>query len=209
MNDFVTNRNLTRYFRIDYFDEAGNEPTPDVTDPEKTKTYIVATYTNKKIKFEGVTLYTDEFPSKLRTMARSLILEKSVSSQADKSESQGEAADVVQSTMSDVFYETKSVLSTIESSPIKEPTDFTEHFETSRDVTPEERAMQPDPIMFAKLTGHQELALKIKHSEEVEGPKVEIKMILGSFIVFISPRQLHTLIELVNALNQPHLEDTR
>lgn len=73
----------------------------------------------------------------------------------------------------------------------------------------DDRTTQPEPILFAKLTGQQELSLKIKHTEEVEGPKVEIKILLGSLILFMSPRQLHTLTELVDALNQPHLEDTR
>ncbi|RVE41481.1 hypothetical protein evm_013868 [Chilo suppressalis] len=193
--------------KIDYFDEAGVEPTPDVTDPDKPKTYLVATYTNKKIRFEGVTLYTDEFPSKMRTMARSLIMEKSVSSQADKSDTPAEDINY-QSTTSDVFYETRSVISTIDSEHVKEVVpEIKTHIEI-REATPEERASQPDPILFAKLTGQQELALKIKHSEEVEGPKVEVKMLLGSLIVFISPRQLHTLIELIDAVNQPQLEDT-
>ncbi|XP_028161137.1 autophagy-related protein 2 homolog A-like isoform X2 [Ostrinia furnacalis] len=195
---------------IDYFDEAGVEPTPEATDPDKSKTYIVATYTNKKIRFEGVTLYTDEFPSKLRTMARSLIMEKSVSSQADKSD--GSPADPSEvnytSTVSDVFYETRSVISTIESDPIKEVLPEIRTQTEIKEATPEERANQPDPILFATLTGQQELALKVKHSEEVEGPKVEVKMLFGSCIVFISPRQLHTLIELIDALNQPQLEDT-
>lgn len=187
------------------------EPTPEVTDPDKSKTYIVATYTNKKIRFEGVTLYTDEFPSKLRTMARSLVMEKSVSSQVDKSDASPlDPSDInYQSTVSDVFYETRSVISTIESDPIKEVIPETQTPTEFKEATPEERANQPDPILFAKLTGQQELALKVKHSEEVEGPKVEVKMLFGSFIVFITPRQLHTLIELVDALNQPHLEDTR
>ncbi|XP_053613848.1 autophagy-related protein 2 homolog A [Plodia interpunctella] len=194
---------------IDYFDEAGEEPTPDVTDPEKTKTYIVATYTNKKIKFEGVTLYTDEFPSKLRTMARSLIMEKSMSSQADKSEgSQIDTTDInYQSTLSDVFYETRSVISTIESDSIKEVIAETKVHTEIRETSPEEKASQPEPILFAKLTGMQELALRVKRTEEVEGPKVEVRMLMGSLIVFITPRQLHTLVELVDAVNQPDLED--
>ncbi|XP_075983297.1 autophagy-related 2 isoform X2 [Anticarsia gemmatalis] len=194
---------------IDYFDEAGSEPTPDVTDPEKPKTYIVATYTNKKIKFEGVTLYTDEFPSKLRTMARSLIMEKSMSSQGGKTDSQVETPDMnYQSTLSDVFYETRSVISTIEPDPVKDIIAEAKSRTESRELTPDEKLNQPDPILFAKLTGQQELTLKLKHTEEVEGPRVEVKMLFGSFIVFISPRQLHTLLELVDALNQPHLEDT-
>ncbi|KAH9636433.1 hypothetical protein HF086_006248 [Spodoptera exigua] len=195
---------------IDYFDEAGTEPTPEVTDPDKPKTYIVATYTNKKIKFDGVTLYTDEFPSKLRTMARSLIMEKSVSSQADKTDSQVETPDMnFQSTISDVFYETRSVISTIETDLIKEAIPDDKSRPESRETSPDEKLNHPDPILFAKLTGEQELSLKLKHTSEVEGPKVEVKMIFGSFIVFITPRQLHTLIELADALNQPDIEDTR
>ncbi|KAF9415449.1 hypothetical protein HW555_006871, partial [Spodoptera exigua] len=194
---------------IDYFDEAGTEPTPEVTDPDKPKTYIVATYTNKKIKFDGVTLYTDEFPSKLRTMARSLIMEKSVSSQADKTDSQVETPDMnFQSTISDVFYETRSVISTIETDLIKEAIPDDKSRPESRETSPDEKLNHPDPILFAKLTGEQELSLKLKHTSEVEGPKVEVKMIFGSFIVFITPRQLHTLIELADALNQPDIEDT-
>ncbi|KAF9799821.1 hypothetical protein SFRURICE_011137 [Spodoptera frugiperda] len=192
---------------IDYFDEAGTEPTPGETDPDKPKTYIVATYTNKKIKFDGVTFYTDEFPSKLRTMARSLIMEKSISSQVDKTENQ-ETPDVnFQSTISDVFYETRSVISTIETETFKEAIPEEEKSRPeSRESTPE-KVNHPDPILFAKLLGEQEVALKLKHTSEVEGPKVEINILLGSFIVFITPRQLHTLIELADALYQPDLED--
>lgn len=200
---------FTTLSSIDYFDEAGSEPSPDVTDPEKSKTYVVATYTNKKIKFEGVTLYTDEYPSKLRTMARSLVMEKSSSSQAEKTET-SQVEDVnYTSTMSDIFYETRSVISTIEPDPVKEIIAEAKSRAESRELTPDEKTSQPEPILFARLTGQQELSLKIKHTEEVEGPKVEIRVLLGSFIVFISPRQLHTLIELVDALNQPDLEDTR
>lgn len=135
-------------------------------------------------------------------------MEKSVSSQADKSEA-AETPDVnYQSTISDVFYETRSVISTIEPDPVKEI--IGEDTQSgSREPTPEEKSKQPEPIVFAKLTGQQELALKLKYSEEVEGPKVEVKMLLGSLIVYLTPRQLHTLFELVDALNQPDLEDTR
>lgn len=163
--------------------------------------------------FEGVTLYTDEFPSKLRTMARSLIMEKSTSTQPEKSEgSQIDTSELnFQSTLSDVFYETRSIITNAEPEPPKmdfiEPI-YTEHV-IKREVTPEERANQPDPILFAKLTGKQELAFKIKHSEEAVGPKVDLQMTLGSLIVFLTPRQLHTIVDLMDGLNQPHLEDTR
>ncbi|XP_050674952.1 autophagy-related protein 2 homolog A isoform X2 [Leptidea sinapis] len=191
-----------------YFDEAGSEPQPETTETEKSKTYVVSTYTNKKIKFSGVTFYMDEFPSKLRTMAPSLIMEKSASSQARSDATSVETPDAnCQSTMSDVFYEARSVASTIDSDLIK---DIIEEraSEATRETTPEDRCIQPEPVLFAKLTGHHELSFKLKNSEEVDGPKVEVQVLLGSLLVFITPRQLHTMFELVDALNQPHLEDT-
>lgn len=198
-------------FSINYFDEAGAEPAPDVTNPEKTKTYIVATYTNKKIKFDGVALYTDEFPSKLRTMSRSLIMEKSVSSQPDKTEHNPfETTDInCQSMASDVFYETRSVLSTIEPELAGETVTTSRNSTSTSELSPDDKINQPDPILLAKITGQQELSMKIKHTDEVEGPKIEIRVLLGSLVAFVSPRQLHTITELIDALNQPHLEDTR
>ncbi|XP_028031335.1 autophagy-related protein 2 homolog A isoform X2 [Bombyx mandarina] len=195
---------------INYFDEAGAEPAPDVTNPEKTKTYIVATYTNKKIKFDGVALYTDEFPSKLRTMSRSLIMEKSVSSQPDKTEHNPfETTDInCQSMASDVFYETRSVLSTIEPELAGETVTTSRNSTSTSELSPDDKINQPDPILLAKITGQQELSMKIKHTDEVEGPKIEIRVLLGSLVAFVSPRQLHTMTELIDALNQPHLEDT-
>ncbi|GBP70052.1 Autophagy-related protein 2 homolog A [Eumeta japonica] len=202
---------------IDYYDEAGSEPPPEVTDPENAKTYLVSTFTSKKILFEGVTFYTDEYPSKLRTMARSLIMEKSGTSHSDKStmeNSQTEASSTIyqadinyQSTTSEIFYETRSIISTTEHEPLKNIYSDSDNT-CKREPTPEERANQPDPILFAKLTGRQELSLKIKHSEEAAGPKVDLQLTLGSLIVFLTPRQLHTLIELAEGLNQPHLQDT-
>lgn len=195
--------------KIDYFDEASTEPLPNQTDPEKTKTYIVSTFTSKKIAFEGVTLYTDEFPSKLRTMAPSLIMEKSVTSQTKDIDASILESDInFQSATSEVFSEIRSTTSE-PSEAVKD--DFLEQIsnpEVRREATPEERANQPDPILFAKLTGIQDLTLKIKHTEESMGPKVEIQLTLGSFLIFCSPRQLHTLFELADGISQPHLEDT-
>lgn len=144
-------------------------------------------------------------------MAPSLIMEKSASSQAERSEGAVvETPDAnYQSVISDIFYETRSVISTIESDHIKEASDENRSSRNTREATPEEKVSPPEPILFAKLTGEQELTFRMKHLSNVEGPKVEIKVLLGSFILFFTPRQLHTLLELADALNQPHLEDTR
>lgn len=62
------------------------------------------------------------------------------------------------------------------------------------------------PILFAKVSGRQELGLKVKQGE-VSGPKVELEVILGSFTSFLSPRQMHILLELAHGLASPDLED--
>ena len=68
---------------------------------------------------------------------------------------------------------------------------------------------EPDPILFGKLAGRQEIRLKLKQSEGVAGPKVDMEVNLGPMTTFFSPRQLHILIELFHGLASPDLEDTR
>ncbi|CAH2094707.1 unnamed protein product [Euphydryas editha] len=195
--------------QIDYFDETETETLPETTKDEKTKTYTNATYLTKKIKVNGVSFYIDEFPSKLRTMAHSLIMEKSTSTPLEKNEETcQESADLnFQSTMSDVFYEARSVISTVDSEIMQDIAEEKQS-NTPRESTPHETLAQTDPVLFAKLTDHQELSLRLKHLEEVEGPKIAVQISLGSLLLFITPKQLNTLLELVDAINQPHLEDT-
>ncbi|XP_014472680.1 PREDICTED: autophagy-related protein 2 homolog A isoform X2 [Dinoponera quadriceps] len=68
-------------------------------------------------------------------------------------------------------------------------------------------ASESNPIMFAKLAGRQEVRLKIKQEEGVSGPKVELEINLGSLTLFLSPRQLHVLLELAHGLASPGRED--
>ncbi|KAG5882217.1 hypothetical protein JTB14_024728 [Gonioctena quinquepunctata] len=63
-------------------------------------------------------------------------------------------------------------------------------------------------IKFGHLSSRQEIRVRMKHSENLSGPKVSIEVNLGSFIVFLSPRQFHLLIELANGLASPDIEDT-
>lgn len=75
-------RNLVSY-SIDYLDEAGSDPPTELLDSDKNKTYIISTFTTKKIAFEGVTFHTDEFPSKARTFSRSVLIESSQHASTD------------------------------------------------------------------------------------------------------------------------------
>jgi autophagy-related protein 2 len=62
---------------VDYFDEAGTDP-PNPTPGEAylqqgNKMYQVAAFTTRKFCLEGITMYTDEFPSRARTFSRSVM----------------------------------------------------------------------------------------------------------------------------------------
>lgn len=179
---------MSTYCSIDYYDEtevineksSASEKTPEATN-ETTKTYTNVTYLKKKLRVKGVTFYVQEFLTKLRN-APCYKMDKSVSSQN------------YQSTISDIFYEASSG-ERLSDAP--------------RASTPDERVAQPDPIVLAKILGEQEICINIKHQEEVEGAKINIKISLASLILLITPDQLNTLLELFDVLNQPHLEDTR
>ncbi|CAG2056493.1 unnamed protein product [Timema podura] len=67
---------------------------------------------------------------------------------------------------------------------------------------------EANPILFGKLNGCQEVRLRLKQSEVVIGPKVDIEVNLGSLTMFLSARQLHVLLELLHGLATPDLEDT-
>lgn len=49
----------------------------------------------------------------------------------------------------------------------------------------------------------------MKQSDETAGPKVSIEVNVGSLILFLTPRQIHVLIELANGFICPDMEDTR
>ncbi|XP_012255190.2 autophagy-related protein 2 homolog A [Athalia rosae] len=167
---------------LEYSDEAGSDPGSSTLDPNLTnKGYVVSAFATKKFYLEGVTFHTDEFPSRARTFSRSVM-----------TASRGSTPDSKNS---------DSQFSSAQISP------------TQNMQTPPERNMinnlsESDPIMFGKLAGRQEVRLKIKQGDGVLGPKVEIEVTLGSFTSFISPRQLHVLIELAHGLASPDLEDT-
>ncbi|XP_044263557.1 autophagy-related protein 2 homolog A isoform X3 [Tribolium madens] len=62
-------------------------------------------------------------------------------------------------------------------------------------------------IMFGKFGGKVEVVVRLKRTEDLEGPKVSIEMDTGPLLLFLSPRQLHLLIELVKGLLSPDTED--
>ncbi|XP_049811820.1 autophagy-related protein 2 homolog A [Schistocerca nitens] len=186
-----------RIKNMDYCDEAGTDPpTPPMGDTQlqqANKLYQVAAFTTKKFYLEGVSLYTDEFPSQARTFSRSVMSSSTGSTPESKnSDYNFGTAPVTPSSSSPV-----SPLQTIP--PAVAADDHTQHRNLS---------VEPDPVLFAKLAGRQELRVKLKQAEGVPGPKVDLELTLGSLSLFISPRQFHVLLELLHGLSTPDLEDT-
>lgn len=171
---------------IDYLDEAGSDP-PNVQDVqavpgENSKAYHIAAFTTKKFCLEGVTIYTDEFPSKARTFSKS-VMSMSTGSTPDSKTSETAFATAPASP-------SQSMMGGLPNPPAPN------------------LSLEPDPILFGKLAGRHELRIKIKQGDGVVGPKVDLELNLGSLTVFSSPRQLHVLFELMHGLSQPDTVDT-
>ncbi|XP_076234909.1 autophagy-related 2 [Calliopsis andreniformis] len=166
---------------LEYSDEAGLDPSSTSLDPsQSTKGYVVSAFTTKRFYLEGVTFYTDEFPSRARTFSKSIIT-TSRGSTPDSKNSDGQ-------------------FSSAQISPVQ-------NMQTPPDGNDINNLSDSNPIRFAKLAGRQEIRLKLKQGEGVSGPKVELEVTLGSFTSFLSPRQMHVLLELGHGLASPDLED--
>ncbi|XP_012057436.1 PREDICTED: autophagy-related protein 2 homolog B [Atta cephalotes] len=168
---------------LEYSDEAGLDPSNTSLDPnESAKGYIISAFSTKRFYMEGVTFHTDEFPSHARTFSKSMLA----------------------STCSTPDSKVKNSDSLFTSAQMS-PTQSILH--TPPDGNGVNNSNESNPIMFAKLAGRQEVRLKMKQGEGISGPKVELEITLGSLTLFLSPRQLHALLELAHGLASPDLED--
>nr|UXP86414.1 atg2 [Procambarus clarkii] len=174
-----------RISKIDYFDEAGlGKTTPTETGKPG---YEQQAFASKKFHIEGLTLYTDEFPAKSK--AKSAINPSSESNSSPESGSK-----VSGSGSGDSF-------KTAETSPAEDKKFEYNHEKTVRKLITNS-SIPMEPILFARFTGSQEISLKLKQAD-VMGPKVELRMVCGSLIMFLSPRQIHLLLELSEGVASP------
>ncbi|KYM93249.1 Autophagy-related protein 2 like protein A [Atta colombica] len=166
---------------LEYSDEAGLDPSNTSLDPnESAKGYIISAFSTKRFYMEGVTFHTDEFPSHARTFSKSMLASTCSTPDSKNSDSLFTSAQMSP---------TQSIL------------------HTPPDGNGVNNSNESNPIMFAKLAGRQEVRLKMKQGEGISGPKVELEITLGSLTLFLSPRQLHALLELAHGLASPDLED--
>ncbi|KAJ8924233.1 hypothetical protein NQ315_007024 [Exocentrus adspersus] len=181
---------------IDYLDESGSDPSPeeatDLTNQDSKKAYLVHSFTAKKFIVQGVSLSTVEFSSKARTFSRSVLLSQSYQSDKQKDDSFVTVLDSSNLHDDERFHSADEDASSKESSPER-----SSELDNDRHV-----------ILLGKLSGVQEIRVRLKQSEDLVGPKVSMEMNLGPLVLFCSPRQLYVLIELAKGLATPEIEDT-
>uniref|UniRef100_T1JN27 Autophagy-related protein 2 n=1 Tax=Strigamia maritima TaxID=126957 RepID=T1JN27_STRMM len=171
-----------RFKKIDYFDEAGTEEF--VNKNCQKNIYENPAFHNKKFYVEGFSFYTDEFPTHARTYARSVSSNDSVDSRKSI----------------DLF-------ATAPVSPDLPPQHS--EFENSTDMddfsnpTSNVAAVGPNPVLAGKFLGRQEICLKLKQVDSVPGPKVATELSLNLCTLFLTPRQVHILLNLASGLLSP------
>jgi len=63
-----------------------------------------------------------------------------------------------------------------------------------------------DIILCGKLSGRHEVVVRFKQCDTISGPKIELDIQLGSAILFLTPRQLHSFQAIFQVLLQPSVE---
>ncbi|KAK5648479.1 hypothetical protein RI129_003371 [Pyrocoelia pectoralis] len=179
---------------MEYMDAAGNDPptgeSVDPNDLEQNKAFVVSSFTTKNFYFQGVTLSTVEFPSRARTFSRSVIFRSNTpNAQEDDS--------LITMIERNIKIETSECLDYTDTEDQMTQSSEKSELENERHV-----------IQFGRLVGKQQISVRLKQSEEVRGPKVSLSVEFGSLILFLSPRQVHVLLELANGIASPDLEDT-
>ncbi|KAK8735432.1 hypothetical protein OTU49_005389 [Cherax quadricarinatus] len=177
-----------RIKKIDYFDEAGLGKTTPNGEASKTG-FEHQSFASKKFHIEGLTMYTDEFPAKSKVVGKSVVIPSSESNSSPDSGSK-----VSGSGSGDSF-------KTADTSPAEGKQFEYNHEKTVRKLITNS-SIPMEPILFAKFTGSQEISLKLKQAD-VMGPKVDLRMNCGSLIMFLSPRQIHLLLELSEGVASP------
>ncbi|XP_072387744.1 autophagy-related protein 2 homolog A isoform X1 [Diabrotica undecimpunctata] len=188
---------------IEYSDEAGNDPSTeenlDQTNQDSKKAYVVNSYTTKNFIITGITFSTVEFFSKARTFSRSVLTQSHLEAENDSLVTVIESSNIGSdfSLPTPQNEENEGVpKEEEEEEEVNEEKDTEKSFNGQRNV-----------IKFGYISGTQEIRVKLKQSENLTGPKVSIDVMLGSFIVFLSPRQFHVLLELADGLSKPDTVD--
>lgn len=177
---------------IEYLDEAGSDPTA-ADEPllqDQGKAFIVSSFTTKRLHLDNVTFHTVEFPSAARTFNRSFAVEKQ------------QNRDVFD------YMRPNRDMDSIDKLDNFDTSDLKHNDREAMDATEiNERNSYRHEIIFGKLMGKQEIRIRLKQSENVTGSKVSMEVNLGGLLLFLTPRQVHILLDLANGISSPHIED--
>jgi autophagy-related protein 2 len=63
-----------------------------------------------------------------------------------------------------------------------------------------EEVYRSEMLLIGSISGRQEIRLNMKLTENIDGPKVSLEIMLGAFTLFCTPRQFHMLLLLCDIL---------
>ncbi|CAF0936928.1 unnamed protein product [Adineta steineri] len=169
-----------RIKKFEYFDSEATSI--DMTVASDTNSIMRPTvFTNKNFVLSGVTLYTDEFS-----------IHKDSSNMTDSSELNLPNRSTADSMTSSALTNSSSSVMTT----------------TSNGNTRMFGYETFDPVLCLTISGKQDIRLKLKQSEQIYGPKVEIEAHCGSVNCLLTPKQLQSLIILLTAYQKAALNST-
>lgn len=191
---------------IEYQNEAGSDPpdrsdaSPSSDDPNqqhqsKQKSFLISTHATHHIAMEGITFYTEEF--RIHSPRRQQQQQRQKQQQHDAC-GKSVASEQFLSTISDLPAEL-SYTSVCDNS-FKQSEEEGEGEEEDEEEEDEVQCFRSGEILMGKVTSKQEIRIKMKQADNLSGPNVEIEMSLGSLQLFLSPRQLHSVLLLSDTL---------
>lgn len=188
--------------RIEYKNEAGADPPQtsptkeeeaknDPTDSQKT--HLLSSYATHNIRLEGIVFYTEEFRIEKPT---------------DKRDT-GTSSAQFYSTISQLP-ETEQFISSRKSYDESDSESDTDSKTESEKPDPNAKIHTTKAIQICRMEGVQELRLKMKQSENIQGAKVHLDLSFGTLRLFLTPRQIHLITTFCEAFGSgSNKKDTR
>lgn len=154
-----------------------NEGSPSLS---RKKSYFISTHAIHHIVLEDITFYTEEF----------LLVDDS---RATKNQTRAPSESL--SEINEQFHSTiSSMSSTMQESRETFLSEDREEVGHEDDDEAGVKMVTSGEILMGRLKNRQEMRIRMKQSENVPGPKVEMDLNIGAFEIFLSPRQLHLLL---------------
>lgn len=210
-------------FSIEYNNEAGGDPVDNENaqqnddnnsehsqsqqqkqQPQNKKSILLTQYETHHLVMEGITFFTEEFR---------IVDPSSSKCTTPKSTDQHHTNNKSDSDMSSeqLFYSARTNFPTENDEkypdPVSDDDDDDEYKEEHEDGddsdTDDEPAIEiyrSDEVRIGQLKQRLEFRMKIKQTENIPGPKIQLDITVGSLSLFLTPRQLHLLILLSDVL---------